>query len=239
LLVCIRLKSLSDDDLVTVLEQVHNGSFLLSLAAPSLHDPGTDDNPSSAPPRLSDNPPANPDAASLTDRQATHSFASSGSTSPQRDGTQSTEEQPATAPEAAVGKSPELPQTGQEGKAAGQSLPDAWQQQTYRLQAFTRPLMQRLQGELSHLLVAWAADAAKQAVIPVALFSCQNAAHLLRISFSLLEHEFCHFSESSSLTTVHAVIESSCMHADLLANKLLADMTHDSFRHHKDCRITH
>ncbi|KAL0028789.1 hypothetical protein WJX79_008111 [Trebouxia sp. C0005] len=37
----------------------------------------------------------------------------------------------------------------QEAKAAAGALPDAWQQQTFRLQAFTRPLMQRLQGSAS------------------------------------------------------------------------------------------
>ena len=42
--------------------------------------------------------------------------------------------------------------TGKEGAdqqdaAAPKSLPDAWQQQTFRLQAFAKPLMQRLQGD--------------------------------------------------------------------------------------------
>ena len=55
----------------------------------------------------------------------------------------------------AKGKLPDVAHMRQEAKAAADALPDAWQQQTFRLQAFTRPLMQRLQGKPLFFLPDW------------------------------------------------------------------------------------
>ena len=172
-----RLKSLSDDDLMLVLEQVHGGTFPISLTAPSLRN--TDDNttlsaPSSSSSSSSSNASATQDP--LTDRQASHGFASLSSGSAAEDDkampTARSTSAPVTGAELpaapvgqqakdaidklpglddklhqAKGKLPDVSRIRQEAKAAADALPGAWQQQTFRLQAFTRPLMQRLQGE--------------------------------------------------------------------------------------------
>ena len=54
-----------------------------------------------------------------------------------------------------AGKLPDVARMRQEAKAAADALPDAWQQQTFRLQALTRPLMQRLEGEPPFFLPDW------------------------------------------------------------------------------------
>lgn len=54
-----------------------------------------------------------------------------------------------------AGKLSDVARMRQEAKAAADALPGAWQQQTFRLQAFTRPLMQRLQGEGPFVLPDW------------------------------------------------------------------------------------
>ena len=46
-----------------------------------------------------------------------------------------------------AGRSPGSADIGQKAKAAAGSFPDAWQHQSYRLQAFIRPLMQSFQGQ--------------------------------------------------------------------------------------------
>lgn len=134
---------MSDDDLVTVLEQVHQGRFQLPAAAPSLSNPqpSPDTLSGAAPPSTSTNSSSDrPHTQSVTDRQAASGLPNT--TSPAQEEWQSGKQaQPAAA----------LP-TGREGTdqqetAAAQSLPDAWQQQTFRLQALTKPLMQHLQGE--------------------------------------------------------------------------------------------
>ena len=180
-----RLKSLSDDDLMLVLEQVHGGTFPLSLTAPSLRN--TDDNttlsaPSSSPSSSSSN--ASPTQDPLTDRQASHSLASSSSGSAAQDDKPMPAAQSKSAPvtgaklpdapvgqqakdavdklpgsderlQQAKGKLLDVARMRQEAKAAADALPDAWQQQTFRLQAFTRPLMQRLQGKPLFFLPDW------------------------------------------------------------------------------------
>lgn len=174
-----RLKSLSDDDLMLVLEQVHGGTFPISLTAPSLRN--TDDNttlsaPSSSSSSSSSNASATQDP--LTDRQASHGFASLSSGSAAEDDKAMPTAQSTSAPvtgaelpaapvgqqakdaidklpglddklHQAKGKLPDVSRIRQEAKAAADALPGAWQQQTFRLQAFTRPLMQRLQGSPS------------------------------------------------------------------------------------------
>ncbi|DBA83907.1 TPA: hypothetical protein ACH3X1_006412 [Trebouxia sp. C0004] len=177
-----RLKSLSDDDLMLVLEQVHGSTIPLSLTAPSLRN--TDDNstlnaPSSSSSSSSSNASATQDP--LTDRQASHSLASSSSETAAKDDKHMSATQFTSAPvtgaklpdalvgqqakdavdklpglderlqqaEGTAGKLPDVSRMRQEAKAAADALPDAWQQQTFRLQAFTRPLMQRLQGSPS------------------------------------------------------------------------------------------
>ncbi len=185
----IRLKSLSDDDLMLVLEQVHGSTFPLSLTAPSLHS--TDDNttlsaPSSSSSSSSSNTSATQDP--VTDRQASHGLASpsSGSAAKIDKHMSATQSMPAPVtgaklPDAPVGqqakdavdklpgsderlqqeakgsagKLSDVARMRQEAKAAADALPGAWQQQTFRLQAFTRPLMQRLQGEGPFVLPDW------------------------------------------------------------------------------------
>ncbi len=166
-----RLKSLSDGDLMLVLEQVHGGTFPLSLTAPSLRN--TEDNttlnaPSSSPSSSSSN--ASPTQDLLTDRQASSSSGSAAKDDKPMPAAQSpsapvTDAKLRDAPvgqqakdavdklpglderlQQAKGKLPDVAHMRQEAKAAADALPDAWQQQTFRLQAFTRPLMQRLQG---------------------------------------------------------------------------------------------
>lgn len=46
-----------------------------------------------------------------------------------------------------AGSLPGSADIGQKAKAAAGSFPDAWQHQSYRLQAFIRPLMQSFQGQ--------------------------------------------------------------------------------------------
>lgn len=154
-----RLKSLSDDDLIAVLEQIHHGRFPLSLAAPSLHDSSADVNPAASSSSTdSYTSSSEPNADLLMDRQASHSTASSSSATLQEDNRRPKQEQPASVSKTAVGKLPETAQSSQE-KAAAASLPDAWQQQSHRLQALTRPLVQRLQGKfLDLLLLLFAAE---------------------------------------------------------------------------------
>jgi len=183
-----RLKSLSDDDLMLVLEQVHGGTFPLSLTAPSLRR--SDDNttlsaPSSSPSSNSSN--TSPTQDPLTDRQASHGLASSSSGSAAQDDKPMPAAQSTSAPvtgaklsdapvgqqaqdavdklpglderlqqaKGIAGKLPDVSRIQQEAKAAADALPDAWQQQTFRLQAFTRPLMQRLQGAPLFFLPEW------------------------------------------------------------------------------------
>ncbi len=179
-----RVKSLSDDDLMLVLEQVHGGTFPLSLTAPSLRN-SDEDTTLNAPSSSSSSSPSNtsPTQDPLTDRQASHGLASSSSGSAAKDDKLMPAAQSTTAPVTdaklpdapvgqqahdAVDKLPGLAErlqqakgiTGeltdvahmrQEAKAAADALPDAWQRQTFRLQALTRPFMQRLQGEPSFL----------------------------------------------------------------------------------------
>ena len=52
----------------------------------------------------------------------------------------------------AATSSSEKQATAQQDTAATKSLPEAWQQQTFRLQAFTKPLVQRLQGNAYSIL---------------------------------------------------------------------------------------
>lgn len=126
---------------MTVLEQVHQGRFQLPAAAPSLSNPqpSPDTLPDAAPPMRSKNSSSvRPLAQTPTDRQAASGPPNSVSTA-QDEWQSGKQAQPAAS-------SP----SGKEGtdqQDAAQSLPDAWQQQTFRLQAFTKPLMQHLQGE--------------------------------------------------------------------------------------------
>ncbi|KAA6426240.1 MAG: hypothetical protein FRX49_03353 [Trebouxia sp. A1-2] len=173
---------MSDDDLMLVLEQVHVGTFPLSLTAPSLRH--TDDSTTISAPSSSSSSSSSstsPTQDPQTDRQASHSLASSSSGSAAKDDKPMPVAQSTSAPvtgaklpdapagqqaEDAVvkppglnemlqqakdsaGKLPDVSRIRQEAKAAAGALPDAWQQQTFRLQAFTRPLMQRLQGSAS------------------------------------------------------------------------------------------
>ena len=182
-----RLKSLSDDDLMLVLEQVHGSTFPFSLTAPSLHN--TDDTTLSAPSSSSSSNFSNASATQdpLTDRQASHSLASSSSGSVAKDDKPMPAAQSPSAPvtgaklpdapvgqqakdaveklpgldeklqqaKGIAGKLPDVSRMRQEAKAAADALPDAWQQQTFRLQAFTRPLMQRLQSVPHFFLPDW------------------------------------------------------------------------------------
>lgn len=128
---------MSDDDLVTVLEQVHQGRFQLPVAAPSLSNPqpSPDTVSGAAPPLTRTN--SSLDMQSVTDRQAANGPPSSTAQDEPQSGKQA---QPAaSSPTGREG-------TDQQDAAAAQSLPDAWQQHTFRLQAFTKPLMQHLQG---------------------------------------------------------------------------------------------
>lgn len=130
---------MSDDDLVTVLEQVHQGGILLPSAAPSLSSPqpSSDALPGAAPPLTSTNSSSDrPHTQPVTSRQAASGAPNSTAQDEWQSGKQA---QPAAS-------SP----TGREGtdqQDPAQSHPDAWQQQTFRLQAFAKPLMQHLQGE--------------------------------------------------------------------------------------------
>lgn len=140
-----RLKSMSDADLMTVLEQVHQGRFQLPAAAPSLStaQPSSDTQsgaglPSRSTSSSSDGPILRP----LIERQSGSIFPSLESAT--QDG-QLGDEQVLPTAASPIGKQG----APQPDAAATKSAPDAWQQQTNRLQAFAKPLMQRLQGAAS------------------------------------------------------------------------------------------
>ena len=138
---------MSDDDLVAVLEQVHEGRFQLP-AAPSLStpQPSSDTLPGAvAPSRSTSSFSDSPLALSHVDRQ--NATGTPGLSSPIQDGQQS-EKQAQPAATNPVGKEG----TDQQDAATAKSFPDAWQQQTFRLQDFTKPLMQLLQGDAYPLL---------------------------------------------------------------------------------------
>lgn len=135
---------MSDDDLVSVLEQVHQGRFQLPAAAPSLTTPQ-----SSSDTRAGAVAPSNsktsstsdgPLASSLADRQ--NATGTPGLSSTVQGGQQSDKQAQAAAtiPSGKEG-------ADQQDAATAKLLPDARQQQTFSLQAFTKPLMQRLQGD--------------------------------------------------------------------------------------------
>lgn len=136
---------MSDADLVTVLEQVHQGRFQLPAAGPSLGNsqPPPDTLPAAVSPSRSKlNSSDSPLGPPLAERQSPSILP--GSSSAIQDGQQGVQQVLPAAP------SP----TGKQGlqqpdAAAAKPVPDAWQQQTDRLQAFTKPLMQRLQGDAS------------------------------------------------------------------------------------------
>lgn len=141
-----RLKSMSDDDLVTVLEQLHQGRFQLPAAAPSLSppQPSSDTPPSAVAPLKSRNSSSDgPLARPLADRQSATDTPDLSFTL--QDG-QQTDKQVQPTVTSLTGKH------GADQQDAAKSLPDAWQQQTFRLQAFTKPLMQRLQGNAYQIL---------------------------------------------------------------------------------------
>ena len=133
---------MSDDDLVSVLEQVHQGRFQLPAAPLSLTtpQPSSDTRPGAVAPSTSGSMSSTSDssiASSLADRQN-----ATGSNSTVQGEQQSDKQaQPAaTSPSGNQG-------ADQQDTAAAKLLPDARQQQTFSLQAFTKPLMQRLQGD--------------------------------------------------------------------------------------------
>lgn len=127
---------------MTVLEQVHQGRFQLPAAAPSLStaQPSSDTQsgaglPSRSTSSSSDGPILRP----LIERQSGSIFPSLESAT--QDG-QLGDEQVLPTAASPIGKQG----APQPDAAATKSAPDAWQQQTNRLQAFAKPLMQRLQG---------------------------------------------------------------------------------------------
>ena len=138
---------MSDDDLVTVLEQVHQGRFQLPAAAPSLNTPQPSSDTLSgavAPSKSTSSTSDGPLAPSLADRQ--NATGVPGPSSIVQGGQQSDQQ----AQPAATNPTGEE-EADQQSAATAKLIPDAWQQQTFRLQAFTKPLMQRLQGNAYHV----------------------------------------------------------------------------------------
>lgn len=137
-----RLKLMSDADLMTVLEQVNQGRFQLPAAAPSLSNaqPSSDTLSGAGPAsRGTSNSSDSPVLRPLIERQSPSIFPHLGSAT--QDDQQGDQHLLPTAA-SPTGKQ-EAPQPD---AAAAKSAPHAWQQQTDRLQAFAKPLMQRLQG---------------------------------------------------------------------------------------------
>ena len=135
---------MSDEDLVMILEQVHQGRVQLPAAAPSLLNAQQPSSPASAgPPPPGHTSQVTPDTRNTQSASEEQPTASNSMLSPithaeQQQDDQQTPPNPSRLAEKQAEKEQEAP--------AAPSLSDAWQQQTYRLQAFATPLMQRLQG---------------------------------------------------------------------------------------------
>ena len=141
---------MSDEDLVIILEQLHRGRLQLPAAAPSLtNQQQPSDSPTAVSPPTGSLDNISKDSAdeAASEQEGTTSLPYSPSNT--QDGQNSDGQQ--TSP---LMHPAEKQAANEQDAPAANSLPDAWQQQTYRLQAFARPLMQRLQGTLCTKLLA-------------------------------------------------------------------------------------
>ena len=141
---------MSDEDLLVMLEQVHSGRF--PVAAPSLRDPET---PSQSAASVSSqartvSPSSSQYANQLADRQASNSKATSSSAAAQDTSSSTNSSTTGKTTAAKIASGPQRVDenaAGADAKSGFEGLPEAVQQQGYRFQAFTRPLMQRMQGQ--------------------------------------------------------------------------------------------
>lgn len=153
---------MSDEDLVTILEQLHQGRFQLRAAAPSLTN---QQQPKDTP--IARSPPIESTENIFEDSHDVAASQQEGITSPSNSPSSIQDGQNSDRQQTSASMRPAEKQAAREqDSSAANSLPDSWQQQTYRLQAFARPLMQRLQGTSCTNLIACRHFAPKTALRP-------------------------------------------------------------------------